>query len=574
MGFLTVEDINSALFNEQGFYWHSIETSLISSDDFENVRYDFCEVSKETNENYITYVFRICADNWAKGVRVEYNGQNITPNSIDLISDYLVITVSTDYPHITVYLYMGDNPYNNVTLMHSYLRSDKIGITYDEIGETTNVLVYTNGSTDWSDDIVKTIGNVPVTWGNANQCGYILFYLMKTEFGFNCTQNLTIGKINKVKLGTRNDYKPNGSSIGEYEPKITIYYKNTPIQAYWDRTANDYCFDLDLKDKTSIGSVNLEVEVEANEVIEYTSRKIRLNSDYQIISTFQDLKNACSTNGNNIFKIGSNITVTSDIMVNHPIKIIGNQKTINLSNSYKFILSEDITAKIEDLSIINGKNAIFQKKNTNLTILNCTFRNCSGFGAVISCDIDYNSLETDNDFKTTLNDCLFENNNTCIVHGGELVITGCKYHNNDYNWADLENVGFLYQIDGNAVIKNSVFDIDYDTDYFCQNEINLGFGSALLHCGLTSSINGADIGDLKENDTLPFFNNTYNNQSHVFIKYYYQPIEECVFISPKPSKEAECLCYCVSNDNTIYTENIQTTRANWGLENRTRKIIW
>ena len=53
--FLTVEDINSTVYNNQGFYWHEIDTSKISSTvDYTNVKYDFCEVDREKliNDTY------------------------------------------------------------------------------------------------------------------------------------------------------------------------------------------------------------------------------------------------------------------------------------------------------------------------------------------------------------------------------------------------------------------------------------------------------------------------------------------------------------------------------------------
>ena len=130
-----------------------------------------------------------------------------------------------------------------------------------------------------------------------------------------------------------------------------------------------------------------------------------------------------------------------------------------------------------------------------------------------------------------------------------------------------------YQTDGTANITNSIFDIDYDTDNLCSNQIDIGYAQALLKIGETAIINGANINDLSRDDNLPF-HNIYKNQSHVFTKYYYPAIESCVYTSPVLGREDSNVCYCVSNLNWIFKQNTQVTRAEAGTENRIRKIIW
>ena len=46
--FVTLEDVNGTIYNNQNFYWHEIDTSVVSTDnDFTDVKIDFCKVSRE-----------------------------------------------------------------------------------------------------------------------------------------------------------------------------------------------------------------------------------------------------------------------------------------------------------------------------------------------------------------------------------------------------------------------------------------------------------------------------------------------------------------------------------------------
>ena len=43
---------------------------------------------------------------------------------------------------------------------------------------------------------------------------FLLVKLLKSDFQFQCTDNLIIGKVNTVRLGTLADYLPNGDMVG------------------------------------------------------------------------------------------------------------------------------------------------------------------------------------------------------------------------------------------------------------------------------------------------------------------------------------------------------------------------
>ena len=49
MSFLTLEDVNTALYSNQGFWWHCIDLSSFDGGDaFTDVKVDFCTISRET----------------------------------------------------------------------------------------------------------------------------------------------------------------------------------------------------------------------------------------------------------------------------------------------------------------------------------------------------------------------------------------------------------------------------------------------------------------------------------------------------------------------------------------------
>ena len=145
--------------------------------------------------------------------------------------------------------------------------------------------------------------------------------------------------------------------------------------------------------------------------------------------------------------------------------------------------------------------------------------------------------------------------------------------NNNINYIDKNNPSFLYQVDGTAIIQNSIFDMDYNVNTICTNEENIGFGQTLLKCGDTAIINGADKTTLI-NDRLPFFNPPYGNLSHIYAKYYYLQIEDCVCVSPEFGMEDKAVCYCVSDDDHIFKQGAQITRIDSNNQNELRKIVW
>ena len=108
--FLTVEDINTTLYNNQGFWWHEIDTWLISeTEDFIDVIYDFCKVSRETitllGRTGYRYTVKVYHPYFANGFEMLQKDGSQT-DGVNYVSD-IPLSVETFEPSIRIFLYMG-----------------------------------------------------------------------------------------------------------------------------------------------------------------------------------------------------------------------------------------------------------------------------------------------------------------------------------------------------------------------------------------------------------------------------------------------------------------------------------
>ena len=237
-----------------------------------------------------------------------------------------------------------------------------------------------------------------------------------------------------------------------------------------------------------------------------------------------------------------------------------------MDSSYGFIVDTGVTLKLQNLTINEGNPAILQREQSKVELTNCTFNNCSNsdnanLGSVICCDLDTDSLNYTDDYTTTINNCTFTNNHNCILHGGQLTVISSNYTNEDMGYVNPNNPAFLFQVDGNAVVTDSSFDIDYgeQTDFLTRS---IMYGQALFTIGLTATINNATYSDLNQDNKVNWHNNPYNNRSHLYCKYKYSNDEEdnkIVHSSPTTGNEQKSMCYAVSGVDWVFKENVQIT---------------
>ena len=577
-GFLTVEDINSNFLDFINEYY-TVDTSLIDdSKGISHVQYDFVYVSRSENDGEYKFYFEIDNSLWCGGYYITDVDDNYLNAYAVYTNDRMIVTTSE--AEIKLHLQMCN-----------YVKLPTFRIFETTFIPVSNPIINANGKSlnedhfliryyDVVDKVEKTYNgmlNVGVNEIDYELSVYVNF--VKTNVLFNFEGVGVSGKLNHMKLGVAADYLPGGSMVDsdrDSRLNIEVLHGDTVLPVVYDSNVEDYCFDLDLTDKLDTNSVKLKVKVISNEYVNNSELDIVIPCEYVSISNETDLISNLAS-GIKVLKLGADIGLTSNILVSSDVIVYGEDNKLTLNN-HSIVINEGVKLILNNAELNIGSPAIIQKENTILELTKVKFTNniaadYNNLGSCIFCDVDLESLSVDSDFTTRINDCTFINNHSAIFHGGQLTVDNCKYLNNDLTYVDKDNPAFLYQTDGDAEITNSIFDIDYQDNTLCENQINIGFAQALVRCGIDATINNATHESLQEDNKLPFFEN-YRNQSHVFAKYYYPQIETCVFTSPVTDKETESICYCVSGTDWVYKTNAVVTRADWQNENTINNIDW
>jgi hypothetical protein len=560
--FLTLEDVNSVVggFGASTLY-HEIDTGSVGSETFDNVKIDFCIVSKSANTVSVT----VENDAWIGAYyTLDSNGDylGLTGN---YNSSTKTLTFNTN-THIIIGFVcnMSVPSFNVAKTKYKLVEGYPLVLDFTELA-TSQDIQYLDLSTGDVNTVSKVLAEGVNQVSSGDFTDYIYVYLKKHDFDFNLTTNVLIN-------GKRNTVSFVAPMVEEFDTWCKVSYLDKSSNFY----LSDGSFIVDLTDYNSDRKVELTVELLESDLIIGKTLTFRLNVDYIMVDNFSDLYNEV-VNGTEILELGADITCLSRIPVTHDLIIYGNEYLLDL-NEHGFNINEDVIFKLEKVTCNNGDTAIKQGLNSKTEITDCTFTNCkssnyNNLGSIIYCDVNLESLSVETDFTTIITDTTFINNHNCILHGGELTISGIEYHNTNPECVDNNNPAFLYQTDGTADIRNSVFDIDYDTNILCSDEINLGFAQCLVMCGETAIINTADR-DYLVNNTLPFFDSNFLNRSHVFARYYYPAISACVVTSPERGKEDKSLCYCVSGNDWVFKENAVISRLDAGDINTIRKITW
>ena len=550
MTFNTIEDVNGTQFDNQGFWWHCIDTSKISTtSDFTDTKYDFCRISRKTiNEDSYKYEYTIKIDNplFAHGhFELSLEGLYIDSLSSQQTGDFKVWV--ENYPAIKIYLYMGHLQVDTyVRKVVFQLVDNTMFLNLKEINNSVPVRyvnVISNSMGTKYCDLIEGYNLITGTGGAIY--GYVLAKLLKTNFQFNCNQDLTIGKVNTVSLGTETDYKPNGALVGEYTTKLSVLYNDKTIPVVWNESVNDYTFDLDLTNIQSEGKIRFKVIVEANEVLNASETDVALDCKFETIDTLAKLENLFKIGGTG--RLSSDLTLTNDLTLSKNVNLIGNDCSIDMA-SHKLVIPSDLTFKAQSVGFNNGVNTLQQEPNSTVELNNCSFTDCTGFGSVIDCQVDLASLDETDDFNTKLTNCTISNCDMAILHGGNLEVNGCsvigKISNKNYPY-------FLYQTDGNATILNSEFNLTDTTVY----DYDIEFNSCIFTCGETATINGYSHIELQQNNRSAFLE-TQRNTSTIDVQYYYSLIEANVHL-----QSSKGFCHSVSGIDFVYKTNITLTRG-------------
>lgn len=562
---ITIEDVNSIMNTYSAkLVYHTINTNLIGTHEFEDVKYDFCIVGHSINGNSHTYTFEIVNSYWSKRFAIYHDGNYRTYDfDWDYDDETGILTITCDYDYIELELECAQNQWIMGTpFIEKFLDGNVLKIDYNELGDTVRVY-YKELDTDMTYYFELTLQK---GW---NQSSFpternIYSFVRKLDVNFILERNVKLiqGKMNTVKFTTNNGIT--GKCKVEYLDKSTEF------------NLSDGEFNVDLTDYDKNTNLPVKIKIMESDIILGKTLDFKLEVDYVTVDNFSNFINEILS-GTKIISLSGDFELLSNVTVNHDLLIVGNDYNVDCKN-YCFTVAEDCNLKINNLRLVNGNPVFNQLKGSILDLTGCTFTNAkntqyNNLGSVINCDIDIDSLEITDDFTTNINKCLFVNNHNCILHGGTLNITDSKYHNTDMSFVDINNPAFLYQVDGEATITESVFDIDYnESEDFEEN--NIMYGQALFMCGETAIINNAGYDDLSKNNNVNWSNSPYMNLSHLYCKYYYPQIEEVVYSSPVVGQEDKNLAYAVSGKDFVFKSNTQITKASTGNQNTTRKIIW
>ena len=187
-------------------------------------------------------------------------------------------------------------------------------------------------------------------------------------------------------------------------------------------------------------------------------------------------------------------------------------------------------------------------KKLAIEVLNEALATGADYAEIFYEDSHAQSLSIENDFTTTITNCVFSNNDMCILHGGELNITGCEVTGKIGN---PNNPYFLYQTDGNATILQSEFNLSSDT----QIESDIEFNSCIFTCGETAIINGNSHDELQQNNINSFISNPQNNTSTINVTYYYPAIEDYITLQSDNG-----YCHSCSDVDFVFKNNVTARR--------------
>ena len=561
MSFLTVEDVNTVNLDYVNEFY-KLDTSKISSQEFNNILYDFCIVSHSTNNDEHVFTFEVHNKLWCGYCRV-LNSHGST--LIDVTYSDGVITAISDTDSVKLILYLCSYvDFHFRSIVFDIPNISFLAINKNEIDSYKEIpIINYTGETSVESILANSLGV------NGVLGGFLLVLLKKTDLVYDLTDTiLQVGIVNKVQLNVDEDYLPGGNLVDNDLLDIVIEYDDLKIPARYDEDLNDYCFDLDLTEKIDDSAINIRTIINENDLVNAGAFEHKLSCNYASAASFTDLQSQL-VSGAEVIELTGNITFTNNLIIPNDVYIIGNSRSINLSK-YN-IRTQSNNVKCENINFQNGSSCFIQDENSKLILNNCKFSNAFindiYKGSVVSSNVE--------DTITELNYCIFNNCHHSIYTGGELTVNNCKALFNIWNDSiDTDYSAFATVYDGNVEISNSIFDIDYDTDILCSNELDIKFSQSLIALGEDTVFNGANSIDIKNSGVLPLFNNPYNNVSHLFAKYYYPQIENCVISSPTTGNEDKSVCYTFLGDDWVYKNNVQVTRDSWNNENTIRKITW
>ncbi|WP_458454419.1 hypothetical protein [Methanobrevibacter sp.] len=567
----TVEDVNSALLKYSDIpFWDKVEINTGNDEsDFTGFNFDYLTVNRRKNfiDNTPYYEFEITVKNDLIGVEIEDNiygsvvfyvtdaNNNWTDSYFVAENKKIYVTSNTYNINLHLNILNNTNLFTPNTPVPFLIEDFTPKVTFNDEVEVTLQIRFLNPSfgplqnefviiDDMENEYIVTCINDEITVNLQLHTGMNRFLLLYDyqehylQFNINRVKNINLIKEpEQLIVGAVNNFVLDSES------------SNVIVESDYPVTVDGLNVSLDLTGKNDLKPVLLKVRTLMDTEFYPNEYNFKVNVDYPTIHTIGEFETAIE-NGS-IIRLGVNLTLNKQLTIDN-LYIYGNEHQINC-NGFNFIINGEF--KAEDLSFVNGVNTLLQKTGSNVTLNNCNFTGCMvgdvNLGSCILCDTDIASLTVSDDYKTNLFDCRFENNESCILHGGELIVDGCTGVNNGH----IGYPQFLYQTDGGCSITNSDFIFNHDTVF----DTDILYLACLVEIGENASINGATIDDLSINDSLPFFDNVHGNTSKVNVTYYYPPIED--YVTLENSVNNRSVCHAVSTVDYVFKNNVTIRRA-------------
>ena len=279
MSFLTVEDVNSTLIKYRDVnIFHMIDTSNISLDEFENIKYDFCNINHSIDGNNHIFEFTIVNSNWTGAYYFLDENNNYLNVNASLDNNVLTLTTTHESVKLILYCCSLADSFNFVRLTWRpiSLRS-LVTSPFERISEEIPVISLNGASLNGEYyticshlDSVQTISEIDEYFGlndderntilqfaspnsNMNTVEYnnnIFYYdvfIQKSVPEIEINDDLTVGKINRVELIVPEEF----TKTNRYIPnnkfpylKGYVYYGDETIPLKFDSTNKKYYFEL------------------------------------------------------------------------------------------------------------------------------------------------------------------------------------------------------------------------------------------------------------------------------------------------------------------------------------------
>lgn len=542
---ITVEDYNSFL-QKYGIksHYHKIDTNLVGDYDFEDVMIDFCTVTRTTSGNNHTYSFTVDNPAWTLGYYLLDSDNEVIASDATLTDD--TVSFTTTEPSITLVLHCC----NIQQVVPTFTRLTDIMISDNVTYQSSMPSRYTfqnisTGST--STKSPNTTGDIGEFTDGVHCC---VNFRPLTKLNFDLSNvELYAGQVNEIS-------KPSSTGL------ITLTYLDK--EETFDLADVDV-LTIDLTNQYNISSVRVNVHIHGTgkyyESIDTYNVSIVPVKAY----SFAELQLAIS-NKNAVIDYYGSESFTEDLVITTDTLIRKRENGGLYLEHHSIIVEDGVTLKLQGLPINKGNPAILQKEHSIVELNDCFIYDCSNednanLGSVICCDLDTDSLNYTDDYTTTIINCTFENNYNCILHGGQLTVIGCTYTNFDPFMVDVNNPAFLFQVDGNAVVTDSSFSINYDDEFVFEDK-NIMYAQALFMIGLTAVVNNATYSDLNQDDKVNWHNSPYNNRSSLNCIYFYPSYGShgaLVRSSATSGNENRAMCYALSGVDWVFKENVKIT---------------